>query len=223
MSIERASQVEGIYDKLKHGYIESGKMEKLLKGSDISMLCDFLENWDVIQQFNRRYYADGAPKVVLCGINPGRLGAGKTGVPFIDFASLSAMLPGINRHDSERSAGFFYDVVQSIGVQTFYQHFYVTNISWVGYSHNNKNVNYDQLPSTAKAWVYEMFRLEMETISPTTIIALGGVVSDTLHECFGDTDMDISQVLPHPNYCAFPKNYEECKSRYINLLSEYIT
>jgi len=66
-----------------------------------------------------------------------------------------------------------------------------------------------------------MFRLEMEATSPTTIIALGGVVSDTLHECFGDTEMDVSQVLPHPNYCAFPKNYERCKSQYIELLSAH--
>jgi len=222
MSIERASQVEAIYDKLKHGYIESGKMEKLLKGSNISMLCDFLENWDVIQKFNRRYYGGGASKVVLCGINPGRLGAGKTGVPFIDFASLSAMLPGINRHDSERSADFFNDVIQSIGAETFYRHFYVTNISWLGYSHNNKNVNYYQLPDAAKKFVYDMFQWEIQQIGATTIISLSGEVKESVDALFGESDIETDLQLPHPNYCAFPKNYEHCKSRYVELLSAYV-
>jgi len=211
-----------LLDELKRQYIDSGEMNQLLQGSDISMLSDFLDNWDVMKQFEQQFYADGYPKVVLCGINPGRLGAGKTGIPFIDFASLSKMIPEVCRNDSERSASFFFDVVQSIGVKTFYQHFYVTNISWIGFQHNNRNVNYDQLPDAAKDFVYRMFRFEMEQVQAATIISLGAVVHDTVRGCFDDTDIDVSQALPHPNYCAFPKHYERCKAQYIEVLSEYI-
>lgn len=211
-----------LLDELKRQYIDSGEMNQLLQGSDISMLSDFLDNWDVMKQFEQQFYADGYPKVVLCGINPGRLGAGKTGIPFIDFASLSKMIPGIDRNDSERSASFFFDVVQSIGVKTFYQHFYVTNVSWIGFQQNNRNVNYDQLPEAAKVFVYRMFRFEMDQVEPVTIISLGSVVHDTVRGCFDDIDIDVSQALSHPNYCSFPKHYERCKAQYIEVLSEYI-
>ncbi len=212
--------IEAMYDRLRQNYIESGKMDHLLRGSGISILRDFLDNWDTIQRFNRHYYKDGAPKVVLCGINPGRLGAGKTGIPLIDFASLSTMLPDIQRQDSERSAGFFHEVIQSIGTERFYRHFYVTNISWVGYQSQQRNVNYDQLPSSAQDFVYQMFLSEMELVSPTTIIALGGVVRETLHTCLKGSGVDLSRVLPHPNYCAFPKNRDDCKTQYIDLLTD---
>ncbi len=212
-----------LLDELKRRYIDSGEMERLLRGSDISVLSDFLDNWPVIKQFEKRFYADGFPKVVLCGINPGRLGAGKTGIPFIDFAALSKMMPGIDRNDSERSASFFFDIVQSIGVEKFYRNFYVTNISWLGYQHHNKNVNYDQLPEAAKAFVYRMFRWEMEHVKPVKIISLGAVVHDTVRACFADTDIDVSQSLPHPNYCAFPKNYDRCKAQYLEVIADYMS
>ncbi len=69
------------------------------------------------------FYKDSFPKTVLCRINPGRFGAAKTGVSFIDFTSLSQMIDGVNRDDSERSAKFFFDVVQEFGVKRFYQNF----------------------------------------------------------------------------------------------------
>jgi len=219
---QRSAMKEGtgsLLDELKRRYIDSGEMERLLRGSDISVLIDFLDNWPVIKQFEKKFYANAYPKVVLCGINPGRLGAGKTGIPFIDFASLSKMMPGIDRNDSERSASFFFDIVQSIGVETFYRHFYVTNISWLGYQHHNKNVNYDQLPEAAKAFVYRIFRWEMEHVKPVKIISLGAVVHDTVRASFADTDIDVSQSLPHPNYCAFPKNYDLCRSQYLEVLN----
>ena len=211
-----------LLNELKRRYIDSGEMERLLRGSDISVLSCFLDNWPVIKQFDKKFYADGYPKVVLCGMNPGRRGSGKTGIPFIDFASLSKIMPGIDRNDSERSASFFFDIMQSIGVEKFYRNFYVTNISWLGYQHHNKNVNYDQMPEAAKEFVYRMFRWEMEYVNPVKIISLGAVVHDTVRECFADTDTDVSQSLPHPNYCAFPKNYDRCKDQYIGVIAEYM-
>jgi len=211
-----------LLNDLKKQYLDSGEMDALLAGHDISMISDFLDNWNVMKEFQQSFYADGLPKTVLCGINPGRHGAGKTGIPFIDFASLSQMMPAVNRQDSERSATFFYDIVNTIGAEVFYRTFYVTNVSWLGYTHNNMNVNYDQLPEAAKAFVYEKFKYEMSVVSPTTIISLGGVVKETIDELFGDTNIETGKHLPHPNYCAFPRNYEHCKSRYLDMLLRFV-
>jgi len=210
-----------MHHELRRRYIESGKLETLLEGSDISLLLDFMSHWDVMMQFNKQFYKGGFPKTVLCGINPGRLGGGKTGVPFVDFTSLSQMLDDVNQNDSERSARFFFDVIQAFGAERFYQNFYVTNISWVGYSNNNKNVNYYQLPAAAQQFVLDMFQWEMQQVAPQTIISLSGAVKDAITELFEGSSIEIGNHLPHPNYCAFPKNYERCKSQYIELLTSY--
>ena len=75
---------------------------------------------------------------VICGINPGRNGAGKTGVPFLDFNSLSQLLPNLKKEDSERSSQFFFEIVEHFGAKKFYETFYVTNISWLGFIKDNK-------------------------------------------------------------------------------------
>jgi hypothetical protein len=118
-----------LVEELREKYLESGDLERLLLGTGIEILKDFLENWDTVLEFNRVFYAEGEPKTVLCGINPGRLGAGKTGVPFMDFRSLSKLIPGVTRDDTERSAQFFYEVVNHFGAQNFYRSFYVGNVS----------------------------------------------------------------------------------------------
>ena len=41
------------------------------------------------QQFYNKYYFDNQPRKILFGINPGRLGAGLTGIPFTDPVMLS--------------------------------------------------------------------------------------------------------------------------------------
>ena len=211
-----------LQDILKNKYIDSGEIESLLKNSNIQVLRGFLDNWNAIRKFNNQFYGNKHPKTVLCGINPGKLGAGKTGIPFVDFTSLSKMIEGVDRDDTERSAQFFYDIVQELGVCEFYRSFYVTNVSWVGYVRNEKNVNYYDLPVAAKAFVYEMFKLEMDFVFPVTIVSLAASVKETVEHIFGQSEIDTTKKLPHPNYCAFPKNYEECKTQYIELLSPYI-
>ena len=207
-----------LLEELKTQYLNTS----VFTDEDILILDDFLENWENIKKFNEKYYKDSYPKTVLCGINPGKNGAGKTGIPFIDFSSLSELLEGVEKTGTERSAQFFYDVVKEIGAERFYRSFYVTNISWLGFIKDGKNVNYYTLSDKAKAFIYKMFEFEMNQVSPTTIISMSGEVKQTLSSLFNGGQIDISNSLPHPNYCAFPKNYSSCKSQYIELLSKYL-
>jgi len=211
-----------MYKELKKKYFESNEIEILLQNTNISVLDNFLENEENIKLFNKTFYRNNYPKTVLCGINPGKNGAGKTGVPFIDFISLSKMLKDVNRKDTERSAQFFYEIVEEIGIERFYNSFYVTNISWVGYVKENKNLNYYDLPINVKAFIYDTFKYEMKIVSPTTIISLSGKVKETISKLFDNSNIDVTQQLAHPNYCAFPKNYDKYKSEYMDLLSRYL-
>lgn len=129
------------------------------------------------------------------------------------------MIDGVTRHDKERSAQFFYDVVQTIGPKLFYETFYVTNVSFVGYTRQGKNLNYYDLPDEAKAFVYSQFRNEMAQVAPSKIVSLGGAVKRTVTDLFSGSDIDISHQLPHPNYCAFPKTTQCVKEDTLNCFS----
>ena len=211
-----------IHEQLRQLYIDSGKIESLLEDTEISALLDFLNNWENIKIFNETYYHHSYPKTVLCGINPGRHGAGKTGIPFIDFSSLSTLIDGVNRADTERSAQFFFDVVSEFGASKFYNSFYVTNVSWVGYISNNMNINYYRLPEPVKDFVLKAFKYEIGIVSPKVIISMGREVKITVNQLFNDTPIDVDNYLPHPYPCSFPARYQGHKREYIELLSKYI-
>lgn len=213
---------ETLIGELRKSYLGPNGIEAKLKSSSISAINDFIDNWENILEFNRRYYGDQIPKTVICGINPGINGAGKTGVPFLDFKSLSQVIPDLTKQDSERSAQFFFDIVNHFGATEFYKTFYVTNISWVGFNKENNNLNYFSLPDHAKKYVYDQFLREMAAVRPTTIISLSREVHTTLGELFGD-EVNTKIILPHPNYCAFPTNYPTQKKRYIEALEPFFS
>lgn len=208
--------------KLRDLYFGPKGVTNILEDSDIVVLKDFLTNWDIVEQFYNRYYKTPYPKTVICGINPGKNGAGKTGIPFLDFSSVSKLLDSINKSDTERSAQFFYDVIKDIGIEKFFNSFYVTNISWVGYMREHKNLNYYDLPQEIQNFILNAFQYEMKIVSPTTIISLSQEVRSTIGKLYEGRTIEVDQYLPHPNYCAFPSNYQKCKKQYVDLLSRYI-
>src|ERR1035437_8378741 len=106
-------------------YVDNHSFLQLIGASDICVLSDFVLNPEIVDAFWHRYYARGVPRIVICGLNPGRFDAGKTGIAFLDFESLSQLMPGVDRHDSEKSAAFFYKEIQSYGSEAFPRDFYV--------------------------------------------------------------------------------------------------
>lgn len=205
---------------LRKHYLESGKLHALVEPHGFTVLADFLENWSSVEEFYARYYLQGFPKTVLCGLNPGRRGAGKTGIPFVDFASLSQLMDGIDRRDDERSATFFHGIVSHMNPTVFYQSFFVTNVSWVGFVKDGKNANYDVLPPKAQAFIYDRFREEMELVGPDRIISISKPAHSTIKSLFG-REIDTSICLPHPNWCAFPKKRKAAEEKYISTLSQF--
>jgi hypothetical protein len=197
------------------------KFSKELEELNIGILSDFCNNKEVIFEFYRRYVKPNKPKIVLCGINPGRFGAGETGIPFFDFNSLSKILPNINRNDIEKSAEFIYSVIEHFGVNDFFRQFYLTNISCIGfYSLKTKiNINYYELPLRIQLFLFDYFSREMSNINPKIIIPLGKEVEKNLkmdlkHE--RKINAEIGTRLPHPS-----SKYAK-KEDYIKLLEQYI-
>ena len=96
-------------------------------------------------EFYSRFYNDSSPRVILLGINPGRFGAGVTGVPFTDPLLLenACGIPNNFKKRRELSSAFVYEFINALGgVEHFYRNFYITSICPLGFIKDGKNYNY---------------------------------------------------------------------------------
>ncbi|MEZ4965878.1 MAG: DUF4918 family protein [Saprospiraceae bacterium] len=103
------------------------------------------QTMQALSDFYRKYYTDDRPRVFMFGINPGRFGAGVTGVPFTDPIRLEAEC-GIKNDFAKKpelSSGFVWMFINAYGgPEAFCRDFYITSISPLGFVRDGKNINY---------------------------------------------------------------------------------
>ena len=107
------------------------------------------ETYQLASAFYQKYYGDTRPRWICFGINPGRFGAGVTGVPFTDPIRLSEVckIPNALPRKAELSSKFIYDMIGAFGGATsFYEQFYISAISPLGYTKEGINLNYYDIP-----------------------------------------------------------------------------
>jgi len=125
--------------------------------SGVRVMNPFHENPEVTNlatQFYTRYYDDNSERFIVLGINPGRFGAGATGIPFTDTIRLNEKC-GIqvsSFRTYEPSSSFIYEMIEAYGgVEIFYKRFFVSAICPLGFTKNNqkngKPVNYNYYDS----------------------------------------------------------------------------
>lgn len=98
-----------------------------------------------VGSFLKRFFSDSRPRIFIFGINPGRFGAGVTGVTFTDPAALERFcgIPNDLPKKRELSSIFVYDVIQRWGgPRKFYKDFFLTAVSPLGFLQNGVNHNY---------------------------------------------------------------------------------
>ncbi len=99
----------------------------------------------IIKMFFSKYYGDNKKRRLIFGINPGRFGAGITGINFTAPKQLSGhcKISHPFGQSSELSAEFIYEMIEAYGgVKKFYQDVFLTSISPLGYVKHGKNINY---------------------------------------------------------------------------------
>jgi len=99
----------------------------------------------ILQQFLEKYYNDTERRHLLLGINPGRFGAGVTGVNFTAPRQLQKECGIIHpfRDQSELSAEFIYEMIGALGGPTaFYKHYFIGSVCPLGFTRAAKNLNY---------------------------------------------------------------------------------
>jgi len=107
-----------------------------------------------VRRFLHQYFADNEPRVLVFGINPGRFGAGITGITFTDPVALADFC-GVANHlkrKRELSSVFIYDFInRSYGVHAFYRRFFLSAVCPLGFTRAGLNLNYYDVPALARA------------------------------------------------------------------------
>lgn len=135
--------------------------------------------------FYKKFYSDHKSRHLVLGINPGRFGAGVTGVPFTDSKRLTneCGIDYTGKPSYEPSSVFVYDMIHAYGGPgKFYNRFYINSICPLGFTSigkNGKEVNYNYYDSpalTAAVYDFIVWNIQQQ-------IALG--VQTDICFCFG--------------------------------------
>ena len=135
----------------------------------------------ITSTFFDKYYSDSRPRQLLFGINPGRFGAGTTGINFTAPRQLKQQL-GIEhsfKDQSELSAEFIYEMIKQYGgTGKFYGDFFLTSVCPLGFTKNGKNLNYYDDPKLAKSlepYIVDAIQQQIKIFRPgSKCICIGG-------------------------------------------------
>lgn len=98
-----------------------------------------------LRAFTDKYFSDDNDRVLVFGINPGRFGAGITGITFTDPVALADFCGIENTMPRRRelSSIFMYDFITRYGgPAAFYRRFFLTALSPLGFTRGGLNMNY---------------------------------------------------------------------------------
>jgi hypothetical protein len=100
------------------------------------------ETMKISSEFYMKYYNDSHPRHLILGINPGRFGAGVTGIPFTDTKRLKneCGIPYAGAETHEVSSVFIYEMIDAYGgVDKFYSDFYINSVCPLGFTVGDEN------------------------------------------------------------------------------------
>jgi hypothetical protein len=207
--MSRAEQILNFYDQLR------------LKNSHLPKDVEAMNPYDnpspeveqVIKEFYSKYYGDNQRRGLILGINPGRMGAGITGIPFTDSYKLQEDC-GISFpvNTRETSAQFVYEVIAAYGgPKLFYQHWFIGAVSPLGFIHKNKrgnwvNFNYYDTPELERAvrpFIIESLRKQRALCGqPEVAIVWGNGKNYSYLKALNKQEGFFKEVIPleHPRY-----------------------
>lgn len=191
----------------------------------------------IVTLFHRSYYSDNKPRTLMLGINPGRLGAGSTGLSFTDTkrceSDLGIPVTGLRTH--EPSSDFFYRMIRAAGgAEAFYSRVYVHAVCPLGFVKEQSNgtainLNYYDDKALEKAvtpfvenWLRTLVSCGMRT---DTVLCIGtgknSAYFSKLNERLGLFERIIA--LEHPRYVMQYKarSMEQFIDKYLSALEDH--
>lgn len=191
------------------------------------------ETMRCLSAFYEKYYADEQGRHFIFGINPGRFGAGLTGVPFTDPLRLEEFCGIENSFPKkpELSADFVWRFIQAYGgVEAFTRSFYITSLSPLGFIRHGVNINYyddrDLIRSVEPFIVWNLrTQLEFGKLGDTAI-CLGEGKNYAFFKKLNDREGFFREIipLPHPRWVMQyrRKRVDEFVDRYVAALGSVL-
>lgn len=187
----------------------------------------------IVRDFFQKFYSEGPDRVIILGINPGRFGAGITGITFTDPVRLEkdCSIPNsFEKRPELSSSRFIYEVIHAFGgTGDFFNKFFLSAVSPLGFIKSGKNLNYyDEkgLEDALKEFIINTLRRQCELgIRRDKAICLGeGKNLNYLRKLNRETGLfgDILP-LPHPRWVMQYryKRRNEFIQRYIELMRSF--
>jgi Domain of unknown function (DUF4918) len=195
--------------QLLHFYQQLQPPGKLPAGIKILYPQQSPEVMKVVQQFLSAFYNDTHSRRLILGINPGRLGAGITGINFTAPRQL-ANYCGIEHsfgNSSELSAEFIYEVIEQYGgAAAFYSDWFISAVCPLGFVKDSKNLNYyddKKLMKAVTPFIIESIRQQLSfNFKKDYCICIGGEKNFTFLSALNENYHWFEKIvpLPHPRF-----------------------
>lgn len=186
--------------------------------------------WEVVKSFYGKFYSDGGSRIILFGINPGRFGAGITGVPFTDPIRLEREcgVPNTFQKRGELSSEFVYEVVNAWGGSAaFFSHFFISALSPLGFVSGGKNLNYYDdkvLLEAAGPYILKQVRYQQKILGGGDVcICLGEGTNYKYFSRLNEAHGLFREILPLPHPRWVMQYRRKRKQEYIDLYMEKLS
>jgi hypothetical protein len=188
----------------------------------------------VTKAFFNKYYNDNKKRRLVIGINPGRFGAGITGINFTGPRQLREHC-GIDHpfgDSSELSSEFIYEVVAAYGgASKFYSDFFITAVSPLGFVQDGKNLNYydnQSLKDAITPFINDCLAQQLSFgFDRESCICIGGEKNFKYLSSLNDQRKSLDQPhfreiipLPHPRFIMQYRRKQ--KQKFIELYIEQL-
>lgn len=182
---------------------------------------------NINKEFYNKYYNDKNNRILLLGINPGRFGAGVTGIAFTDPINLEKALNINNNFEKkpELSATFIHQAIRNYGgYKPFFNKFLLTAVSPLGFVKNGININYyddKELLKDTLPFIKETLKIQYDITGNQKFC--GCIGQGTNYKFLRELNMEMKlfkQIipLPHPRWVMQYRRKE--LDKYINKYSE---
>lgn len=191
---------------------------------NIRVLNPFVDNPEIqgiLGEFYTKFYSDTNKRKLILGINPGRFGAGATGVPFTDTKRLREKcgITSASFQTHEPSSVFVYKVIAAFGgPEKFYDQFYIDSVCPLGFVWENKKGNwvncnyydYKSLYKAVKPFIITNLKKQIDFGMDTSVCySLGKKNAKYLQEINREEHLfDRIVAFPHPRYIVQYKSKE---------------
>lgn len=216
-------------DQVNHFNASLELNSDLPEGIEVMNPFENRTTFELSSAFYNKYYKDHQSRKLILGINPGRLGAGLTGIPFTDPVKLQEICGIKNELNkaTEPSAGFIYDMITAYGgPKLFYDHYFINSVSPLGFVKNGVNYNYYDSKELEKAitpFILESLNTLLNfQIDTTTCYCLGNGKNYKFLDALNKKHQFFIRVipLPHPRWIVQyrRKRYDEYIQEYLKLM-----